>query len=280
MSSGFISETELAERRRIRQEEWEKVRKPDQPIEAPEEEYDHRSLFERLQEQKQKREFEFEEAHRLKHMIKGLDDDEIEFLDLVDRSKLEEERKKSAEEAREMADFRNKVKTLQEQSLEQRIQNEIKSTRLLIPPVSHSGKTSQTKLLAGVLVKKKSAETQNEGQKRSTETQDEGEKKHTETQNEGQKRPTEVQSEGQKRSSETQNEWKKRQRTLSEENENKSPSKHEAPLQCIGILPGLTSYDDSSDSASSDTDSEMRRPNFDLLGRKVASKPKIVSASQ
>ena len=34
-------------------------------IEAPEEDYDHRSLFERLQEQKQKREFEFEEAHRL-----------------------------------------------------------------------------------------------------------------------------------------------------------------------------------------------------------------------
>jgi hypothetical protein len=31
MSSGFISEAELAEKRRIRQEEWEKVRKPGQP---------------------------------------------------------------------------------------------------------------------------------------------------------------------------------------------------------------------------------------------------------
>lgn len=60
-------------------------------------------------------------------MIKGLDDDEVEFLDLVDRSKLEEERKKSIEEAREMADFRNKVATLQEKSLEQRIQQEIKT---------------------------------------------------------------------------------------------------------------------------------------------------------
>lgn len=66
------------------------------------------------------------------------------------------------------------------------------------------------------------------------------------------------------------------------ENENsKSPPKHEAPLQCIGILPGLTSYDDSSDSASSDTDSEIRRPSFDLLGRKVtiADKTKTVSVS-
>lgn len=32
MSSGFVSETELAERRRIRQEEWEKVRTAEQPL--------------------------------------------------------------------------------------------------------------------------------------------------------------------------------------------------------------------------------------------------------
>lgn len=31
MSSGFISEAELAEQRRVRQEEWEKVRKPGEP---------------------------------------------------------------------------------------------------------------------------------------------------------------------------------------------------------------------------------------------------------
>lgn len=32
MSSGFISETDLAERRRVRQEEWDKVRTADQPL--------------------------------------------------------------------------------------------------------------------------------------------------------------------------------------------------------------------------------------------------------
>lgn len=32
---------------------------------APEEEYDHRSLYERLQAQKQKKDLEYEEAHRL-----------------------------------------------------------------------------------------------------------------------------------------------------------------------------------------------------------------------
>lgn len=32
MSSGFVSETELAERRRVRQEEWDKVRTAEQPV--------------------------------------------------------------------------------------------------------------------------------------------------------------------------------------------------------------------------------------------------------
>lgn len=32
MSSGFVSETELAERRKTRQEEWEKVRTAEQPL--------------------------------------------------------------------------------------------------------------------------------------------------------------------------------------------------------------------------------------------------------
>lgn len=31
MSSGFVSEAEIAEVRKKRQEEWEKVRQPDQP---------------------------------------------------------------------------------------------------------------------------------------------------------------------------------------------------------------------------------------------------------
>ena len=32
MSSGFVSELEIAEKRRVRQEEWEKVRQPSEPI--------------------------------------------------------------------------------------------------------------------------------------------------------------------------------------------------------------------------------------------------------
>lgn len=42
MSSGFISENIIEQKRKERQDEWERVRKPDQPKDAPEEPYDSR----------------------------------------------------------------------------------------------------------------------------------------------------------------------------------------------------------------------------------------------
>uniref|UniRef100_A0A674AH14 Proteasome activator subunit 3 interacting protein 1 n=1 Tax=Salmo trutta TaxID=8032 RepID=A0A674AH14_SALTR len=59
LSRKFVSETVIEEKRKQIQEEWEKVRKPEDPEEAPEEEYDGRSLFERLQEQKDKKQEEW-----------------------------------------------------------------------------------------------------------------------------------------------------------------------------------------------------------------------------
>ncbi|GBP20904.1 Protein FAM192A [Eumeta japonica] len=106
MSSGFISESEVLEARRRRQEEWEKVRTEDQPQEAPEEPFDNRPLYKRLEEQRLKREAEYEEAHRLKNMIRGLDDDEVGFLELVERSKATAAQQISLEEQREMHEFR------------------------------------------------------------------------------------------------------------------------------------------------------------------------------
>lgn len=41
-------------------------------------------------------------------------------------------------------------------------------------------------------------------------------------------------------------------------------------MKCIGILPGLGSYQHSSDSeASSDSDEEIEQTKYDLLGRKI-----------
>ncbi|CAN7997320.1 unnamed protein product [Ixodes hexagonus] len=65
----FVSEAEIEEKRKKRQEEWDKVRSAEDPVEAPEEEYDPRSLFERLEEQRLKKQADYEEAHKLSEWI-------------------------------------------------------------------------------------------------------------------------------------------------------------------------------------------------------------------
>lgn len=63
-------------------------------------------------------------------MIRGLDDDEVEFLDLVDRTKMEEERKKNLEEEKEMKEFKAKVASLQEKSLDEKLKQELRSPQM------------------------------------------------------------------------------------------------------------------------------------------------------
>lgn len=49
----------------------------------------------------------------LENMIRGLDDDEVDFLELVDKTKMAEERRQLIEESRQIEAFRSKVSTLQ-----------------------------------------------------------------------------------------------------------------------------------------------------------------------
>lgn len=49
----------------------------------------------------------------LENMIRGLDDDEVGFLELVDRTKMAEERRQLMEETKQIEEFRSKVSTLQ-----------------------------------------------------------------------------------------------------------------------------------------------------------------------
>ncbi|KAG7208412.1 hypothetical protein KM043_014644 [Ampulex compressa] len=246
----------------MRQEEWERVRTADQPTEPPEEAYDPRSLYDRLQEQKNKRDAEYEEAHKLKNMIKGLDDDEVEFLDLVDRTKLEEERKKNLEEEKEMRDFKAAVASLHEKSLDEKLKQELKNPQSSNKNVtSGSSRNSQLKLLAGVVVKRSEKPKQGDitsGIKRKLSPDRSDETSKTEE-------PTTTQEATVENS----------QCELDKE---KSTSTHThllsemGGMKCIGILPGLGSYEDSSDSdCSSDTDQdpEPSHSKYDLLGRKI-----------
>ncbi|CAM5150368.1 unnamed protein product [Eretmochelys imbricata] len=102
----FVSESELDERRKRRQEEWEKVRKPEDPEECPEEVYDPRSLYERLQEQKDKKQQEFEEQFKFKNMVRGLDEDETKFLDEVSRQQALIEKQRREDDLKELNEYR------------------------------------------------------------------------------------------------------------------------------------------------------------------------------
>lgn len=173
----------------------------------------------------------------VENMIKGLDDDEIEFLDLVDRTKLAADRKKNMEEEKELNDYRNRVATLQEKSLEEKIHSEINVGK----PKLINNRSSQTQMLKGVVVKK------TDSRKRKIDTEEVGVENKPEVEIE----------EPETKQSNTEN-------------------KHvtNTGLTCIGILPGLGYYNDSS-SDSSDIENEFPvKIQTDMLGRKILKKEK------
>jgi len=270
----FVSEAELEDRRQKRQEEWEKVRKPEDPVEAPEEEYDPRSLFERLQEQKDKKQAEFEETHRLRNMIRGLDDDEVEFLDLVDRTKEEIETQRWKEEFKEITEFRKAVADLAEQSAERRL-NELKKEATAPLASTATIKKSQSSLLAKAVKRKSCTKVESdEPVPAKVARNEDADKPLTDSDCEANVSRSDD-SVGESPTADTSV-----QETRKEELNSESIATKRAfasgQLKCIGVLPGLGVYDnsDSSNSENSsnseteyaeyDAECRLRR---DLLGR-------------
>ncbi|KRX21242.1 Uncharacterized protein T07_7170 [Trichinella nelsoni] len=112
----FVTEDQLSEERKLRQQEWERVRRSDQPKEAPEPEIDCRPLYVRLQEQREKSQMEFEESVRLKHSIRGLDEEEVGFLHLIDCVREREQKKIKSEEDELIEEVRKKQSELTDES--------------------------------------------------------------------------------------------------------------------------------------------------------------------
>lgn len=193
-------------------------------------------------------------------MIKGLDDDEIEFLDLVDRTKLAAERKKNIDEERELNEYRNRVATLQEKSLDQRLQAEIITNK---PPAKSIASTrqSQMKLLKGAVV------TKAEPKKR----------KHSESENgcsdhSSEDLPKKKSLSTEKKEEPIQNKTSGKRKL---EDAKKVHNGHvQGAMACIGILPGLGCYNDSSESdASTDSEAETKEcVKIDMLGRHIIKK--------
>ncbi|KAM9375742.1 PSME3-interacting protein [Pholidichthys leucotaenia] len=245
LSRKFVSEAELDDRRKKRQEEWEKVRKPDDPEEVPEEEYDPRSLYERLQEQKDKKQEEFEEQFKFKNMVRGLDEDETSFLDEVSRQQSLVEKQRRDEEKQELLEYRSAV--AKQASAESRRELEKKTAPKNVGTEHKTSHLSQAHLLAGAVKRRNSSQSSDSSKKQKVEVT-------TPTGNGDRHTEQEGGAEG-----------AKDQQTVPSLTV-KTPS---APLSssrgvlhlpsaavCVGVLPGLCVYSSSSDSDSS-SDSEV-----------------------
>ncbi|GBB97084.1 hypothetical protein RclHR1_02910012 [Rhizophagus clarus] len=107
MENKFVSSKEIEEARLKRQEEWkkafERIGEKPPPIE---EEYDPRTLYERLQEQKIKKEEAFQEMTRFSNLIHRLDEDEIEFLATLESEERVKELEKMKRDEEEVEKFR------------------------------------------------------------------------------------------------------------------------------------------------------------------------------
>ncbi|XP_076112387.1 PSME3-interacting protein-like [Mytilus galloprovincialis] len=162
LSNKFITQSEVDDKRKRRQEEWEQKRKPDDPMECPE--ADNRSLYDKLQEQKMKKDEEYEEQHKLKNSVKGLNEDEAHFLEFVSNKQLEIEKARSDEEKSLFKEIKESSVSAVQQSSSQ----EKKSTK----PAVQTNKRSQTALLAGAVKRKGTSENEDSNKRKSIDNKD------------------------------------------------------------------------------------------------------------
>lgn len=147
----FESQGEIDEKKKKRQEEWDKVRKPEDPVECPEVPVDNRCLFDKLEEQRLKKQEEYEEKIALKNQVKGLDDDESEFLDFVTDRQLEITKERRQEEQEVLSEMKDaQVRKITDTKVEEK-----KSK----PSQQSSTRRSQMALLAGAVKRKSTDDT-------------------------------------------------------------------------------------------------------------------------
>merc|ERR1712083_214865 len=107
---------------------------PEDPVEAPEAPIDNRSLFEKLQEQKDLKEMQWQEEHDFKNNTfnKALEEDEAQFLDAVDAARCNAERQKGLAEKAKLEEFQKTQQELRERELEERIRAETRNPSVVV----------------------------------------------------------------------------------------------------------------------------------------------------
>ncbi|KAG0370485.1 hypothetical protein BGZ54_006137 [Gamsiella multidivaricata] len=108
-SINFVNDIEEA--RKTREDEWKKAyenKENPPPLKEPET-YDPRTLYERLQEQKQKKDDAFAEATKLGNLIHRLDNDEFDFLTNLEQEEAKKKRELAEQEEEALKAFRMNV---------------------------------------------------------------------------------------------------------------------------------------------------------------------------
>jgi hypothetical protein len=160
----FVSEADVEESKRKRQEEWEKVRQPNQPVEAPPEQpEDMRCLYDRLQEQKDIKQSEHDDKYLLKNQVRGLDDEEAGFLDAVSQRQEELIKSREKEENELLAEYRTAVANQVTVGLDKHASSHSSAKSTLPgPKVEQKHRTSQSQLLSGAVKRKRRSSVSDE----------------------------------------------------------------------------------------------------------------------
>lgn len=158
-------------------------------------------------------------------MIRGLDDDEVEFLDMVDKNRLEAEKRAKLEDFKVLQEFREKAKT-QTVDLKEVLSAELNGTKPK-PKPQVTTRPSQKSILSGLVKKRSISEADEPGTAA-----------------------------------------KKSKPVVATAILPKATTAAANSLECVGILPGIGSYRDTSDSNDS-SDAEEPAPGLmvDLCGR-------------
>lgn len=116
VAARFVSQTSLDAAKAVREADWKAMHEklgaeviPEYKEKGEGEEYDGRSLWEKLQEHKDKKQEAFDEQIKFKNQFRALDEDEISFLDTLIDDDFEEEDRKRAVIKEELAGFRAAV---------------------------------------------------------------------------------------------------------------------------------------------------------------------------
>ncbi|KAF9438806.1 hypothetical protein BGZ76_004405 [Entomortierella beljakovae] len=200
-------ENSIEEARKVRQEEWKKAydNKENPPPVQEEEPYDPRTLYERLQEQKQKKDDAFAEATKFGNLIHRIDNDEFDFLNGLEDEEAKKKKEVAEQEEEELKRFRLSVQIKSARGPPQPITSG-SSSFTISPHTQSTTTTSATKkkpLFAGLVKRKDEDDKNSTSTSPAIETKVVGDKRKAESQSQSSttsSKPTSINGSDSKRS--------------------------------------------------------------------------------